>query len=124
MVGIEHVGIFSKDTEALKDWYIAMFGWKVVYDNGKGTYFLKADDGGMVEFVKSDIDGGAQDMKATGLRHLAISVDDFDGMVKKVTDAGVKILAEANMNDKGIGTMFFEDPDGNVLHFISRPMPL
>ncbi len=124
MVGIEHVGIFSKDTEALKDWYIAMFGWKVVYDNGKGTYFLKADDGGMIEFVKSDIDGGVQDMKATGLRHLAISVDDFDGMVKKVTDAGVKILAEANMNDKGIGTMFFEDPDGNVLHFISRPMPL
>ena len=84
MVGIEHVGIFSNDTAALKDWYIDMFGWKVVYDNGKGTFFLKADDGGMIEFCKTDIDGGKQDMKATGIRHIAISVSDFDGMVKKL----------------------------------------
>ena len=39
-IGIEHVAIFSNDTQALKDWYIAQFGWKTVYDNGKGTFFL------------------------------------------------------------------------------------
>lgn len=123
-IGIEHVGIFSKDTEALKDWYIKMFDWKVVYDNGKGTYFLKADDGGMIEFVKSDVDGGNHDMKATGIRHIAISIDDFAGLSEKLNAAGVKVLTEASVNEKGIGTMFFEDPDGNVLHLISRPQPL
>ena len=123
-IGIEHVGIFSKDTAALKDWYIQMFGWKVVYDNGKGTYFLKADDGSMIEFVQSEIDGGSQDMKATGIRHIAISVDDFDAMVKTLTEAGVKVLTEAAVSAKGVGTMFFEDPDGNVLHLINRPAPL
>lgn len=123
-IGIEHIGIFSKDTDALKDWYIKMFGWKVVYDNGKGTYFLKADDGGMIEFVKSDIDGGSHDMKATGLRHIAISVDNFNELAQKLKDADVKVLTEPEVNAKGIGTMFFEDPDGNVLHLINRPMPL
>ncbi len=123
-IGIEHIGIFSEDTEALKDWYIAMFGWKVVYDNGKGTFFLKADDGGMIEFVKSGIDGGCHNMKATGIRHIAISVDHFDELVKKLTNAGVKVLTEAAVSAKGIGTMFFEDPDGNVLHLINRPAPL
>lgn len=123
-IGIEHVGIFSNNTEALKDWYIEMFDWKVVYDNGRGTYFLKADDGGMIEFVKSDIDGGQQDMKATGIRHIAISIDDFDALSQKLERAGVKVLTEASVNDKGIGTMFFEDPDGNVLHLICRPQPL
>ena len=123
-IGIEHIGIFSNNTDALKDWYIKMFDWKVVYDNGKGTYFLKADDGSMIEFVKTDIDGGKHDMKATGIRHIAISVDNFDELVKKLTDSGVKILTEAAVNAKGIGTMFFEDPDGNVLHLINRPMPL
>ena len=63
-------------------------------------------------------------MKATGIRHIAISVDNFDELVKKLTDSGVKILTEAAVNAKGIGTMFFEDPDGNVLHLINRPMPL
>ena len=123
-IGIEHIGIFTKDTESLKDWYIKMFDWKVVYDNGKGTYFLKADDGGMIEFVKTETDGGTHGMNASGIRHIAISVDNFDELVKKLTDAGVKVLTEASVNAKGIGTMFFEDPDGNVLHLINRPSPL
>ena len=28
----------SKNTAALKDWYMEMYGGRVVYDNGKGTY--------------------------------------------------------------------------------------
>ena len=43
--GIEHIGIVSKDTAALKDWYMQVFGGKVVYDNGKGTYFIAFEDG-------------------------------------------------------------------------------
>lgn len=123
-IGIEHIGIFTEDTKSLKDWYIAMFDWKEVYDNGKGTYFLKADDGVMIEFCKSDVDGGSHAMNATGVRHIAISVDEFDALVKKLTEAGVKVLTEATVSDKGIGTMFFEDPAGNVLHLINRPSPL
>lgn len=124
MVGIEHVGIFSNDTAALKDWYIDMFGWKVVYDNGKGTYFLKADDGGMIEFCMAVKDGEKQDIKATGIRHIAISVLEFDEMVEKLKNAGVKVLTDAAVSAKGIGTFWFEDPDGNVLHLINRPSPL
>lgn len=123
-VGIEHIGIFSKDTETLKNWYMEMFGWKQVYDNGKGTFFLKADDGGMIEFVKSAEDGGKIGDKVTGIRHIAISVDDFDAMVKKLTENKVEVVTEAKVSPKGIATMFFRDPDGNVLHLINRPEPL
>ena len=38
--GIEHVAVVSKNTAALKDWYMEMYGGRVVYDNGKGTYFF------------------------------------------------------------------------------------
>lgn len=124
VTGIEHIGIFSKDTERLKDWYIKLFGWKTVYDNGKGTYFLKAQDGSMVEFVKTEVDGGKPGDKASGIRHLALSVDDFESTVKQLTEAGVEVLTEAKVSEKGIGTMFFFDPDGNVLHLISRPEAL
>ena len=50
-VGIEHLGIFTKDSAALRDWYVKTFDWKVVYDNGKGTYFLKSDNGVMLEIM-------------------------------------------------------------------------
>ena len=121
MVGIEHIGICSFDTEKLKNWYMEMFGWKQVYDNGKGTYFLKADDGGMIEFVSTQEDGGKLGKPASGIRHVAISVDDLDGMTDKLMSAGVEVVVEKSVSAKGIGTFWFRDPDGNILHLIDRP---
>ncbi len=125
-VGIEHLGIFTKDSAALRDWYVKTFDWKVVYDNGKGTYFLKSDNGVMLEIMQSEIDGGSHDMKATGFRHLAlsVSVEEFETIADKLKQNGVKVLTDAAVSAKGVGTMFFEDLDGNVLHLISRPSPL
>ena len=125
-VGIEHLGIFTKDSAALRDWYVKTFGWKVVYDNGKGTYFLKSDNGVMLEIMQSEIDGDSHDMKATGFRHLAlsVSVEEFETIADKLKQNGVKVLTDAAVSAKGVGTMFFEDLDGNVLHLISRPSPL
>lgn len=125
MFGIEHTGIFSKNSEDLKNWYIKLFGWKEVYTNAeKKTYFLKADDGAMIEFCLTGEEGGAFETNTSGLRHLAISVDDFDAAVKKVKESGAEIITDAQVSAKGIGTMFFKDPDGNILHLISRPVKL
>jgi len=125
MTGIEHLGLFSKDSESLKNWYIKLFGWKEVYTNAeKKTYFLKADDGVMIEFCLTSKDGGSFEKDTEGLRHIAISVDNFDETVAKVKEIGAEIIDEASVNAKGIGTMFFKDPDGNVLHLIYRPVKL
>lgn len=123
MIGIEHIGIFSKNSEALKDWYIKLFGWKQVYADEKNkAYFVKADDGAMIEFCTAKEDGSEYTRETKGLRHIAISVDNFDEAVKKVKDSGAKILTEATINEDGNGLMFFEDPDGNYLHLIYRPV--
>ena len=124
--GIEHIAIFSHNTAALKDWYMAMFDFVQVYDNGKGTYFLKSPDGAMLEFVTAD-EGTAPDLqaKAAGIRHLAIGVttDGFDNMVQKLRDAKVEVVTEPT-DAKGVKTFFFRDIDGNVLHLIARVTPL
>ena len=119
--GIEHVAIFSKDTAKLKDWYISMFDFTQVYDNGKGTYFLKAQDGAMLEFVTADEDNVDKGVKIAGVRHLAINVSDFEGMVTKLGDVEV-ITPPAE--SKGVKTFFFRDIDGNILHLICREKPL
>lgn len=121
--GIEHLAIFSKDTETLKNWYIKMFGFEQVYDNGKGTYFLKAQDGGMLEFVTAEEVSSPQRAKASGIRHIAIAVSDFEGMVEKLMSAKVEVVSEP-AESNGIKTFFFRDIDGNVLHLIFRPNPL
>lgn len=122
--GIEHVAILAKDTAALKDWYIKMFDFRTVYDNGKGTFFLMAPDGAMIEFVKTDNDGGLIGDKVSGIRHLAFSVDNFEEMVDKLNAEKVEVVTAPNVSANGIKTFFFRDPEGNVLHLIYRPVPL
>lgn len=124
-IGIEHTAIYAKDTKALSDWYIKMFDGEIVYDNGKGTYFVAFSDKSMIEFcLNSDVTNEATGLEVPGIRHIAFSTDDFDAAVKRVEDAGVEVLKEASVSAKGIGTIFFRDPEGNILHFISRPNPL
>jgi glyoxylase I family protein len=124
--GMEHLAIISQDTAKLKDWYLDMFGGKVVYDNGKGTYFLAFPDGSMIEFIMSDQKNGENELKTGGIRHIALAVGDseFDAQVKQLKDANVEVLTDVSVSAKGIKTFFFCDIDGNILHLIYRPTPL
>lgn len=122
--GIEHVAVLAKDTAALKDWYIKMFEFRTVYDNGKGTFFLMAPDGAMIEFVKTAEDSGKVGDKVSGIRHLALAVDEFEAMVDRLMAEKVEVVTEPAVSATGIKTFFFRDPEGNVLHLIYRPEPL
>lgn len=124
--GIEHAAILSKDTKALSDWYKEMFSLKTVYDNGKGTYFLAFESGDMIEFVKTDEISEKMSHTASGLRHLAFSIDDADfmPMVEKLKKSGAEVVSDVSANAKGIKTFFFRDTDGNICHLIVRPEPL
>ena len=123
-IGIEHVAVFAKDTKALSDWYKEVFDCKVVYDSGKGTYFIAFEDNSMIEFCTASTENIPSELTAPGLRHIAISVDDFDVLADRVRKTGAQIISEPVVNEKGVGTMFFRDPEGNILHLISRKTPL
>jgi len=124
MIGIEHIAIFAKDTKTLSDWYKEMFEGEIVYDNGKGTYFVAFGDKSMIEFCSAKDANIPTELEVAGIRHIAISTDNFDTLCKKVIESGVEILKPASVSDKGIGTIFFRDIEGNILHLISRPTPL
>ena len=124
--GIEHVAIFAKDTKALSDWYVNMFDLKIVYDNGKGTYFAAFESGDMIEFCMQSEQNPVSGDKVGGIRHLALSVteEDFDKMVDKLKSANVSVVTDVSVSAKGIKTFFFKDIEGNISHLIYRPEPL
>ncbi len=121
--GIEHILILAKDLKGLVDWYVDLFDWEIVIDGGPDVYMVKASNGNMIEFGNAAQDGkDASD--AAGFRHLAICVDDFEAAVEKVRAAGVNGLKDPVVTDTGLGIMFFEDPEGNLVHLVSRPTAL
>jgi len=124
--GIEHIGICSRDTEALKNWYMQLFHLKVVYENAKSpkTYFLSLEDGSMIEIYPSDSPSEKADNKTQGIRHLAFIPENFEEMSKTLLNSGVEIVEAAKTSPAGIKTIFFRDPEGNIIHLIDRPTPL
>ncbi len=126
ILGIEHIAVCARDTKALTDWYVKMFGVSVVYDNGKGTYFVKAPDGSMIEIIQSGTDAAPTPAKDWGIRHFALSVSEegFDDLVKKLKAENVEVVTDVAVSPKGIKTFFFRDIEGNIFHLIYRPEAL
>ena len=125
ITGIEHAAIASPDPEALARWYVAVLGFQVNYFSEKSkTTFVKAPDGSMIEIVRSnDKPRPPQDPRDPGLRHLAISVSDFQPVYESLKSAGVAFLGEPEIKG-GNNVVFFTDPDGNILHLLQREKPL
>ena len=124
--GIEHIGICAKDTDSLKDWYVKLFGFKVVYENNKTpkTYILYVNDGSMIEIYPASEDSEICSNKVKGIRHIALIAENFEEMCKTLKDNCVDIIDEAKVSASGVKTIFFRDLEDNVLHLIDRPNPL
>ncbi|MDE0294709.1 MAG: VOC family protein [Bryobacterales bacterium] len=119
--GIEHTAIATPDPEALASWYDRILNFPIVHRYA-GNVFVKAPDDTMLEIIPSEGDQAETQMKTPGIRHLAISVDDFEAGKKDLESKGVEIVQEVNASGNRLA--FFLDPEGNILHLIHRETPI
>lgn len=124
--GIEHIAICSRDTDSLKNWYVKLFGFRVVYENNKTprTYIMCANDGSLMEIYPAAEDSEICGNKVRGIRHIALIPENFTDVCNTLKSNGVQIMEEAKVSASGVGTIFFRDPEGNILHLVDRPKPL
>jgi catechol 2,3-dioxygenase-like lactoylglutathione lyase family enzyme len=120
--GVEHIAIFSPDPHQLSKWYVYNLDFSVSLSNAE-TVFLRSVNGVVFEVTTADCAAGEQALKMPGLRHIAIGVDDFDSVHKRLVEAGVRFEGEPFQAGEN-RVVFFTDPEGNYLHLIYRPTPL
>jgi glyoxylase I family protein len=120
--GIEHTAIAAADAATLADWYVDVLGFVVNY-RSSNAIFVKASNGSMIEIIHSEGDRPAHSMKTPGLRHLALTVTDFDAAYEQLQNKKVSFLSQPQ-ESKGNRTVFFTDPEGNILHLLYRATPL
>ena len=122
--GFEHSAIASPNTDNLANWYVTTLGFAVELQSPKsGTYFLRGQNGSRLEIIKADTDVQPVKLRDAGLRHLALVTSDFEADLQHLRSAGVTFLGEPEV--KGTNkVVFFQDPDGNILHLIQRETPL
>ena len=99
---ISNVGMFVKDLEGAKKFFVDYFGAveHAVYeeDNGFKSYILKFDEGPKLELMtKPEIVDEKKDPNRTGFAHICLKVDSreqLDEITEKFRAAGYKILYE------------------------------
>ena len=118
--GIEHTAIASPDPEALGQWYEAKLDFPIVHRYA-GNVFVRASDGTMLEIIPSEGERPMTAIKTPGIRHLAVTVADYDAGVKELKSRGVEIFDEVTAGSNRLA--FFRDLDDNILHLIFRGVP-
>ena len=120
--GIEHFAIASPNPKRLADWYVANLDFEISYEYA-GNYFVEAKNGALVEIIPAEGEAAATQIRTPGMRHIAISVDDFDAAYNQLRQQGVTLEGEPyNSGENRLA--FFRDVDGNLLHLIHRAKPL
>lgn len=120
--GIEHSAIASPDPATLAQWYVDTLGFVINY-RGSTAFFVKAPDGSMIEIIAAEGARGENTLKTPGLRHLALTVTDFDAAYAALQAKHVHFVGEP-LDSKGNKVVFFTDPEGNYLHLLQRATPL
>lgn len=120
--GIEHIAIASPDPKRLAEFYIQYLEFSLTFEYA-GNYFVKAKNGALIEIIPSEGAPPPNERQTPGMRHIAISVDNFDEAFRKLKEQGLPFEGEPYEN-AGNKLVFFRDPDGTLLHLIQREKPL
>ena len=121
--GVEHVAIASPDPKHLAQWYIDHLEFRHIYDFD-GNYFVKASNGAVLEIIPAQHPRTPQEMYHPGIRHMAITVSDFDTAYQALQARNVSFVAAPFSSPQGNRLVFFTDCEGNLLHLIQRVKPL
>ena len=120
---VEHLGLPARDPAALKDWYARMLGGKVVFCNHQTppAYLLALPGQIMIEIYGGDASlPQTSDNKLNGWRHVALRVDSLVAAKTELEQRGLIFTEEIKPAGGGGRVLFFQDPEGNLLHLVER----
>ena len=118
---VEHLGLSAREPAALKDWYVKTLGARTVFSNDGQPPFLLALGGMMLEIYTGDFARPeTANNKLSGWRHLAVRVASIETATTELERRGVKFTEEIKPAAGGGRVLFFQDPEGNLLHFVER----
>jgi glyoxylase I family protein len=121
---LEHIGLAAKDTIALQAWYVRTLGARVIFQNTDSppAYFLELPGGAWIEIYSSNFSmKEISDNKLQGWRHLALRVESIETTKRELEGKGVLFNEPIKPAGGGGRVLFFQDPEGNLLHLVERP---
>lgn len=121
--GIHHIAIIASDYEASKQFYIDVLGFEIIketYRSERKSYKLDlaVNSSYQIELFSFPTPPPRSSFpEATGLRHLAFALDNFDQFILQLKSKGVKVETTRIDELTGKKFTFIEDPDKLPIEF-------
>ncbi len=122
-ISVEHIAIPAANPTALKDWYERMLAAKVLWSSGQTppTYLISLQNVWFEIYQAEASFPQCGNNKVAGFRHLALKVESLAAAKMELETKGVQFTGEVRPAAGGGQVLFFEDLEGNLLHFVERP---
>ena len=122
-MSIEHLAIWVKDLEGMKNFYEQFFGAKAgaLYHNPKKqfqSYFLSFSTGSRLELMSKESITDSAAYPLLGLAHFAMSVgsrERVNDLTEELRKAGYRIEGEPRTTGDGYYESVIADPEGNLV---------
>ena len=104
-----------KDRQRALRFWRDLLGLEVIpaQEDGEGLIWMQAADGTMIHLVQQQPDSGPN-------VHTAVEVEDFDGALGRMKDAGFEIIKGPIERADGQKAFYVYDPDCNRLEFTTK----
>jgi glyoxylase I family protein len=125
-ISVEHIAIVATNPVALKSWYERVLGAREVFNNGQNppTCLIALGNVWFEIYAAEKSLPETANNKLAGFRHIALRVDSLDASKTELEKRGAKFTEEIRPAAGGGRVLFFEDLEGNLLHFVERPNDL
>jgi len=124
MLGIEHIGVMARDPVELAAWYQSALGFEIAYktDGSPPTYFLKRGSTTLLEIFPQWEGYNMPPSEVRKTTHICFEVSDLERAIQELEENGVPMTSapiEVFLDGR---IVFLQDPEGNLLQLIYRPV--
>jgi lactoylglutathione lyase len=129
-MAIEHVGIWVRDLERMRQFYVEKLGAEsgALYENartGFRSYFLSFGEGARLEIMgrpASPLADKAAESHSLGYAHVALRLGTraaVDEWVSRLASQGVVVAGSPRVTGDGHYEAVIEDPEGNRIELVA-----
>ncbi|MAU20925.1 MAG: lactoylglutathione lyase [Martelella sp.] len=123
IVHIGHVAIKVTDLEKSLEYYEKRLGFPEMLrlHNDDGTpwlVYLRITDDQYLEIFPGAENDRAPGWNANGVNHMCFTIEDLDGTVARIEEAGITLLSPIKEGLDGNRQAWLEDPDGNRIELM------
>ena len=124
MLGLRHVALRVRDIQRAVAFYQDVMNMKVEWQpDRKNVYLTSGSDNLALHEVDSSIAAPAAPA-ATGLDHFGFFVsrpEEVDEWARVLESRGVRLVQQAKTHRDGARSIYFCDPDGNLIQLLYHP---